>query len=104
MMFFYTSLKETKENQECPKKSKNELKYLPEIVSDQGYCLEEHKITTSDGVDLTLHRIPMTRNECQSSKTNLNQNKPRVLLLHGIFGSSAHWCLGPPDKVNKSNQ
>ncbi|EEB09974.1 Lipase 1 precursor, putative [Pediculus humanus corporis] len=58
-----------------------------------GYPGEMHEIQTKDGYILTLHRIP-------HNGTNLNANRPVVLLQHGIVLSSDQWVLrGTQDLV-----
>ena len=45
-------------------------KSIGEIITQHGYTFEEHTVQTSDGYDLTLHRIK-------------GSGKP-VLLMHGL--------------------
>lgn len=63
-----------------------------ELTEFWGYPTESHRITTDDGYILTMHRIPPANASAA----------PIVFLLHGIFGTSARWTLGPPDKVVES--
>ncbi len=80
---------------------------VPELIEYWGYDAQVHRITTADGYILTVHRIPptalqptTTQAESPSSSSGLN-GRPIAFLLHGIFGTSARWTLGPPDKVVK---
>ena len=85
-----------------------------ELIEYWNYQSETHWVTTADGYILTVHRIPpktlalnVTTNfesddyDSLSSSNSSNNVRPRpiVFLLHGIFGTSARWTLGPPDKV-----
>ncbi|XP_017770538.1 PREDICTED: uncharacterized protein LOC108558213, partial [Nicrophorus vespilloides] len=59
-----------------------------ELIKKYGYPLERHvNVTTKDGYLLELHRIPQR-------KINLGP----VLLMHGVFSSSADWCNGGANK------
>ena len=85
-----------------------------ELIEYWNYQSETHWVTTADGYILTVHRIPpktlavnVTTNfesddyDSLSSSNSSNNVSPRpiVFMLHGIFGTSARWTLGPPDKV-----
>ena len=63
------------------------------MVSNYGYPIEIHFITTRDGYILQHHRIPGARGE----KISKNQiSKPVVLMTHSLLGSSPDWVvLGP---------
>ncbi|KAG6572522.1 putative lipase [Phytophthora cinnamomi] len=65
-------------------------KNAPEIIAARGYAVETHKVTTSDGYILTMHRLPKSYDESQSG-TAAATNKPAVLLQHGIIESSFAW-------------
>lgn len=72
------------------------MKYLiflfkPDLIKKYGYSVEIHKVTTTDGYILTLHRIPQGLT-CNSG------NKASVILQHGLFQSSADWVFTGPDK------
>lgn len=62
-----------------------------ELIDFWGYEGQAHEIRTADDYILTVHRIPAEAGTA-----------PIVFLLHGIFGTSARWTLGPPDKVVKT--
>ena len=53
----------------------------PQLIRSHGYSVEEHEVTTSDGYNLVLHRIPNAG--------------PPVFLGHCLVGSSAIWAFGP---------
>ncbi|XP_078042083.1 lipase 3 [Augochlora pura] len=57
-----------------------------------GYQGETHEVTTTDGYILQMHRIVGSR---KSPKAN---NKPAVLLIHGLLDCSATWVIGTPEK------
>ena len=68
---------------------------IPELISYWGYPFESHPITTSDGYVLEFHRIPHGAQGDDGAA-----DKPVVLLLHGLFGSSARFTTGPPHQVH----
>ncbi|KAH8419344.1 hypothetical protein KR222_006081 [Zaprionus bogoriensis] len=55
----------------------------PGLLRKYGYKVEEHKINTKDGFQLTAHRIP-------------KPGAQPVLLVHGLADSSATWILKGP--------
>ncbi|CAD7078748.1 unnamed protein product [Hermetia illucens] len=57
----------------------------PELIGKYRYPIEIHKVQTTDGYFLEVHRIP-------------NSNGVPVLLMHGITDSSAGWVLSGPKK------
>ncbi|KAG5881587.1 hypothetical protein JTB14_034807 [Gonioctena quinquepunctata] len=67
-----------------------------ELLRTYGYKVETHWITTEDGYELRMHRIPHgindTTNEVHKS------TKPAVLLMHGLLSSSADWLVMGPNK------
>jgi hypothetical protein len=65
-------------------------KNTPEIIAARGYDVETHKVTTSDGYILTMHRLPKSYDESQSG-AGAATNKPAVLLQHGVIESSFAW-------------
>lgn len=58
------------------------------MVSLAGYASETHRVETEDGYLLKVHRILPT---VQKDK------KGPVLLVHGLFGTSADYVLTGPD-------
>ncbi|XP_050299647.1 lipase 3-like [Anthonomus grandis grandis] len=56
------------------------------LVESNGYPVEVHKVTTSDGYILTMYRIP------KSPYTGKSNGKV-AFLQHGILSSSADWCV-----------
>jgi len=66
------------------------------LVERHGYPSEEHYVTTEDGYNLKIHRIP------DSPLSNNKQPNTVVLLLHGILCSSDCWVvLGPKKDFGK---
>ncbi|XP_070148822.1 lipase 3-like [Polyergus mexicanus] len=55
------------------------------LIERYGYPSEEHHVTTEDGYNLKIHRIP------GSPLSNSQQNKIVVFLMHGILCSSDCW-------------
>ncbi|XP_030370480.1 lipase 3 [Scaptodrosophila lebanonensis] len=64
-----------------------------ERIENDGYPMERHKVTTSDGYILTMHRIPY------SPKTGNTGNRPVAFLMHGMLSSSSDWVLMGPGKA-----
>ncbi|XP_023713658.1 lipase 3-like isoform X2 [Cryptotermes secundus] len=64
----------------------------PQLITKYSYPEETHKVRTADGYVLTVHRIPHTPTEQQAD------DRPPVLLLHGLLGSSADWVIAGPHK------
>lgn len=62
------------------------------LVEKHGYPAEEHYVTTEDGYDLTLHRIP------DSPRRQVKGKKRVVFVQHGILSSSDTWVLFGPDR------
>ena len=61
---------------------------VPELIEYWGYEVETHTVVTIDLYILNMHRIP-----------SKNPNATAVFLQHGLFGSSARFVTGPPNKV-----
>jgi len=61
-------------------------------VSKYGYNGELHEVVTDDGYILELHRI--------TGRTNVNSQvqKPVALVMHGLMCSSACWVVTGPEK------
>ncbi|EZA54629.1 hypothetical protein DMN91_006684 [Ooceraea biroi] len=62
------------------------------LVERHGYPAEEHYVTTKDGYNLLVHRIP------GSPVSNNRQMKKVVFLQHGIICTSDCWVLFGPGK------
>ncbi|XP_049305292.1 lipase 3 [Bactrocera dorsalis] len=62
------------------------------IIAD-GYPMERHTVTTSDGYILTMHRIPY------SPKAGTADRRPIAFLMHGMLSSSSDWVLMGPNKA-----
>ncbi|XP_032674155.1 lipase 3-like [Odontomachus brunneus] len=63
------------------------------MVEQYGYPAEEHNVTTEDGYNLKIHRIP----ESPLSR-NKRKKKNVVFIQHGILSSSDSWVVFGPDK------
>ncbi|XP_056648775.1 lipase 3-like [Diorhabda sublineata] len=63
-------------------------KTTPVMIAEAGYPVETHWVTTPDGYNLCLHRIPHAKNG--------SSNKKVVYLQHGILVSSSDWILFGP--------
>ena len=53
---------------------------VPQLISEKGYPVESHDVSTSDGYILTMHRIP-------------RPGSPAVLLQHGLLDASETWVI-----------
>ncbi|XP_025991604.2 lipase 3 isoform X2 [Solenopsis invicta] len=62
------------------------------MVKPYGYPAEEHRVTTEDGYNLIIHRIP------GSPLLDNNAKKEIVFLQHGMLGSSECWIMYGPGK------
>ncbi|CAH1119116.1 unnamed protein product [Phaedon cochleariae] len=62
---------------------------VPELIKAEGYPVESHYVTTSDGYILNVHRIPHGNNTTKI-------NKKVAFLQHGLLSSSADWVLLGP--------
>ncbi|KAF5279947.1 hypothetical protein FQR65_LT15129 [Abscondita terminalis] len=62
---------------------------VPQLIRKYGYACEVHRVVTTDGYILTLHRIP--------PKTG--SSKGPVVLQHGIIQSSADFIISGPEKA-----
>ncbi|XP_011860678.1 PREDICTED: lipase 3-like isoform X2 [Vollenhovia emeryi] len=57
------------------------------LVEQYGYPAEEHNVTTEDGYNLKLHRIP------GSPSFDIKNKKEIVYLQHGLVASSDFWVM-----------
>jgi len=60
-------------------------KNVLEIITGNGYPVEQHSVTTDDGYIIELHRIPHGINNAGEP------DKPVVFVMHGLMSSSADW-------------
>uniref|UniRef100_A0A182JI73 AB hydrolase-1 domain-containing protein n=1 Tax=Anopheles atroparvus TaxID=41427 RepID=A0A182JI73_ANOAO len=60
-----------------------------ELIRKYGYPIENYEITTGDGYILSLIRIP--------SRNLLAKRSPPILLVHGLFASSADFLIIGPN-------
>ena len=70
------------------------FKSIKQICKENGFAIEQHYVTTSDGYILTLFRVPGFQNETTPTK------KPAVLLQHGLEGDAAQWLVNSPDRAH----
>ncbi|CAK1556243.1 unnamed protein product [Leptosia nina] len=64
---------------------------VPGLARRYNYPIEEHTVLTPDGYLLGMHRIPHGRD-----KNNRPGDRPAVLVMHGLLGSSADYILSGP--------
>ncbi|KAF3426647.1 hypothetical protein E2986_10920 [Frieseomelitta varia] len=65
---------------------------IKDRAQEAGYVAETYEVITHDRYVLQLDRIT------GSKKSPPSNNKPAVLLLHGVLDCSATWLLGGPKK------
>ncbi|XP_017772755.1 PREDICTED: lipase 3-like [Nicrophorus vespilloides] len=65
---------------------------VPDLIEKYGYTVEVHNIITSDGYNLTLHRIPHGIDQTYS------EGRPIAYVQHGLLCSSADWVVPGPEK------
>nr|CAD7425603.1 unnamed protein product [Timema monikensis] len=78
---------ETRDGERLPSESYMNTASTVQLVRKEGYPIEEHQVTTQDGYQLTLHRIP-----------SRNKNAPVVYLQHGFLAASDFWVITPRDQ------
>lgn len=62
-------------------------------MNKYGYNGQLHKVTTSDGYILELHRLTGRANS-----SNSEVQKPVAFVMHGLLCSSAGWVVAGPEK------
>lgn len=62
---------------------------IKEIVENEGFKFQEHKVTTKDGYILKIHRVSM----------DFDTIKPPVFLQHGMISSSENFMLNSSDSL-----
>jgi gastric triacylglycerol lipase len=60
---------------------------ITQLIQNQGYPVEEHKVLTKDGYILGVFRIPHGRNSSSSKP-----GRP-ILLQHGLLDSATSWII-----------
>ena len=82
----------------------SEPRSVPELIEYWDYPGETHWIKTADNYILAVHRItgPAAASMASEAATEASSTsvRPIAFLQHGLFGTSARWTLGPPDKVD----
>ena len=76
----------------------SEPRSVPELIEYWDYPGETHWIKTADDYILAVHRIVATSET--ASEAASSSARPIAFLQHGLFGTSARWTLGPPDKID----
>ncbi|XP_026490165.1 lipase 3-like [Vanessa tameamea] len=69
---------------------------VPQLIMSAGYPVEKHRVTTTDGYILQLHRIPAGKRTAR--KTFSAKGKKTVLIGHGLLGSSSDFVMMGPDR------
>lgn len=63
-------------------------------IHGMGYPCEQHNVQTEDGYIITIFRIPQSPRNISKSTTD---TRPKVLLQHGLLGTSDIWILSGTD-------
>ncbi|KAL1414718.1 hypothetical protein MTO96_000836 [Rhipicephalus appendiculatus] len=69
-------------------------KNVSQLISSNGYPVEEHNVTTRDSYVIMMQRIPAGH----SKRNGQSQRKRAVMLMSGLEGSSADYVLNKPDQ------
>jgi lysosomal acid lipase/cholesteryl ester hydrolase len=69
--------------------------FQPSLIRGNGFPLELHSITSSDGYVTNLYRIPWGRNKTSASSASKNV----FLLHHGFIEDGFCWVLNSVDKA-----
>lgn len=64
-----------------------------ELITKYGYDGELHKVTTTDGYILELHRI-----KGRINSTDSNVQKPVAFVMHGLLCDSSVWVISGREK------
>ncbi|GAQ87253.1 Triacylglycerol lipase [Klebsormidium nitens] len=67
-----------------------------ELVLSRGYPCEDHSVTTKEGFVLALQRIPGGKQAGSEGWEEPPQQRPPVLLMHGILQGGDSWLLNFP--------
>ncbi|XP_026751643.2 lipase 3-like [Galleria mellonella] len=71
---------------------------VPQLITSAGYPTEKHRVKTTDGYILQMHRIPAGRRTIRRSGTPNAKGKKAVLIVHGLLGSSSDFVIMGPDR------
>ncbi|KAK8758435.1 hypothetical protein V5799_003933 [Amblyomma americanum] len=63
------------------------------LITGKGYPFERHRVATSDGYVIELHRIPWGRRPPRDTR-----HRPAVLIMSGVLGDSSNWVLDFPNQ------
>lgn len=72
-------------------------KYPTAFITDHGYPVEEHKVTTGDGYILTLFRIPYGIKN--TTLTRPGYPREPVLIQHGLMSSAMDFLVTGPERA-----
>lgn len=62
-------------------------------VKNTNHSIQTHTVTTIDGYEIQLHRVFDSKKNKFLKQTKNGKQKKVVLLVHGAFGSGAHWIM-----------
>eukprot|EP00347_Sterkiella_histriomuscorum_P012496 403368358 len=71
-------------------------KSFKQICKENGFAIEQHFVTTSDGYILQIFRVPGFLNETAILE-NQPVQKPTVLLQHGLGADAGQWIMHRPE-------
>ena len=67
------------------------------MITNRGFPVEIHQVTTEDGYILQLHRIPHGRGAAASDR--VGKPKKVVFFQHGMVTTDHIWIMNPTDKA-----
>lgn len=76
----------------------------PSLIKAAGYPAERHRVSTPDGYELQLHRIPAGRRIARRTAEPTAKGKKAILIMHGLLGDSGNFVImGPERSLGKNN-
>lgn len=69
---------------------------VPQLITAAGYPTEKHRVRTTDGYILQMHRIPTGRRSARRSDSS--KGKRAVIVIHGLLGCSGDFVIMGPER------
>ncbi|CAB3232783.1 unnamed protein product [Arctia plantaginis] len=71
---------------------------VPSLIKAAGYPAERHRVSTPDGYELQLHRIPAGRRSARRIADPTAKGKKAILIVHGLLGDSGNFVIMGPKR------